>query len=317
MQDVSGVIFDIKKYSIHDGPGIRSTVFYKGCPLRCWWCHNPESQKMQPEIMLRATRCICCEACVDICLHEAIQSARRESGASMPYTDRSRCQQCGDCIDVCYSGAREWVGVKMTVSEVMRTIERDQLFYEQSGGGVTISGGEPLMQPEFLLALLTACKAAGIHTALDTSGYAAWHLLKKFTPLVDLFLYDLKFIDNQKHRKYTGVSNHLILSNLHRLTLAGAKIIARLPIIPDINDDEISLQLAGEFLSALPVTPAIDIIPYHSIAESKYESLGVPYRLAGLQSPDQELLIGVVRFLQGFGLSVSAQSLIQPLNVEV
>src|SRR5665648_251738 len=182
----AGFIFDIKKYSINDGPGIRTTIFLKGCPLSCWWCHNPESQSPRPELIFRPGRCDLCGACVDTCQHAAITWS-----LNGPLTDRDTCQRCGDCAQVCYSEARQMVGRQMSLSEVMAEIKQDLTFYEESGGGVTLSGGEPLFQKEFSLAILKACREQDIHTVLDTCGYTNWQTFEQSTPYVNLFLYDL------------------------------------------------------------------------------------------------------------------------------
>lgn len=314
MKTVSGIIFDIKKYSIHDGPGIRTTVFFKGCPLRCWWCHNPESQSMQPQLMLRDKRCLRCGVCGGICEEGAIFDS---IDGSVPDTDRLLCQVCGKCVEACFSGARELVGKRLTVEEILAEIERDRPFYDQSGGGVTLSGGEPLMQPAFLLALLTACRESELHTTLDTSGYASWRVMEKVLPWVNLFLYDLKFVNDNKHQEYTGVSNRNILQNLKRLSAAGVSIVVRIPLIPGINDNEAELHLFGKYLTNLPNMPQVEIMPYHDIAEAKYESLGITYQLPGLKPPTREKLTQVQQVLESYGLSTSSLSLPQTFVSEV
>jgi pyruvate formate lyase activating enzyme len=205
----TGIVFDIKKFSIHDGPGIRTTIFFKGCPLRCWWCHNPEGLTPEPELMIRANRCIRCDACLDVCPHGAISR-----DGDKVFTDVAKCLRCGTCVAACYAEARQIVGQEMAAAQVMAEIERDVPFYDESGGGATFSGGEPLLQPDFLCELLSACRARGIHTAVDTCGFAPWEVLDSVRKYVDLFLYDLKLMDEARHRAFTGVSNALILSNL-------------------------------------------------------------------------------------------------------
>lgn len=294
-----GLIFDIKKYSIHDGPGIRTTVFFKGCPLSCWWCHNPESQSPAREILLRDNRCIRCGACIDTCPHGAISWDGDEV-----ITDRAKCEQCGTCTAVCYADARESVGRDMTVDQVMAEIERDIAFYDESGGGVTFSGGEPLLQRDFLLELLQACKAKEIHTAVDTSGCAAWLTIDRIRPYVDLFLYDLKLMDDDKHREFTGASNQSILKNLQTLSQQGHHIIVRVPIIPGINDDAETVRQIGAFVSALPHPIGVDILPYHHIGIDKYLRLNKPYRLFETRQPSAERMAEVAQQLNQFGLSV-------------
>jgi pyruvate formate lyase activating enzyme len=295
----SGILFDIRRYSVHDGLGIRTTVFFKGCPLNCWWCHNPEGKSPQIEIFQRENRCIRCGACLDVC----------ETGAIYQHNDsfeinRLLCTLCGACVEECYAEARELVGKRMTVAEVLEEIERDRPFYEQSGGGVTFSGGEPLFQPTFLAALLKACRSQGIHTALDTCGYASWETLNRIRQDVDLFLYDLKLIDEQRHRQFTGVSNQLILENLRRLSALGQAILVRFPLIPYINDDEINLRQMVEFLSSLPQKTPVDLLPYHASALHKYHGLGVEYRLRETPAPDQERLNVIKSFFESYGFTV-------------
>lgn len=296
----TGLVFDIKHYSIHDGPGIRTTVFLKGCPLSCWWCHNPESQSPHMEMLLRDNRCIKCGACIETCPQAAIQWLDGE-----PVTDRTLCAQCGTCEAVCYAEARERVGREMTVAQVMAAIERDAAFYDESRGGVTFSGGEPLWQADFLLALLQACQAREIHTALDTSGCAAWATLDRVRPFVDLFLYDLKVIDDDKHREFTGVSNRAILSNLQALSADGHHVIIRVPIVPGINDDDATVQQIGAFAGALPHVTGVDILPYHHIAIDKYLRLNKPYRLFETRQPSAERMRAIAQQLQAFNLSVT------------
>src|SRR5512143_1245373 len=198
---ITGMVYDIMRFSTRDGPGIRTTVFFKGCPLSCWWCHNPESQSPQREVILREQRCIRCGACLEACPHHAIAWRDGE-----PFTDRAVCERCGICTSGCYAEVRQIVGREMTVEQVVAEIAPDTAFYDESQGGVTFSGGEPLLQPDFLLALLQACKTRDLHTAIDTSGFAAWDTLDRIRCFTDLFLYDLKVIDDERHREFTGVT---------------------------------------------------------------------------------------------------------------
>lgn len=299
-----GLIFDIRKFSLHDGPGIRTTVFFKGCPLSCQWCHNPESQSFQPEIMFWESRCIQCGTCFGHCPEEAIIPVKDQDGRIQYPTDRNLCTQCGECVAVCPTSARELIGRCMSVTDVMNTIERDRTFYEESGGGVTFSGGEPLAQPAFLGDLLRACKKMDIHTAVDTSGYAAWDILEKIHPQVDLFLYDLKLMDDNRHRQYTGVSNRRILENLRALAECGVAIVIRFPLIPGINDDMENLCQLGEFLSALPGLDRLDVLPYHPSALGKYERLALSYSLPNMVSPSDERVLETVQILERYRLNV-------------
>jgi len=295
----TGIIFDIEKFSIHDGPGIRTTVFFKGCPLNCWWCHNPESQALEQEMWFWARRCIRCGACLPACTQGAISLL-----GDSTITDDALCTACGDCVQVCQADAREMVGRQVTVAEVTAEIEKDIVFYDESGGGVTFSGGEPLMQPGFLYALLQSCQEREIHTAVDTSGLAAWKTLQRISEKVDLFLYDLKLMDDEKHRQFTGVSNGLILSNLAALASQGNAITVRVPIVPGINDDDENISRIGEFAASLARVPSISILPYHQAGVDKYARLHKMYALPATQSPSDERVAEVAKTLQAFGLSV-------------
>ena len=296
---VTGLIFDIKKFSIHDGPGIRTTVFFKGCPLSCWWCHNPESQSSRREMMFRERRCIRCGACQAVCTQGAISM-----DGDVVSTDREKCTLCGACVEACYAEARELVGREVTVAEVMAEIEQDVAFYDQSGGGVTFSGGEPLVQRDFLLALLRACKEKEIHTAVDTCGFATWETLDSLREHVDLFLYDLKLMDNARHLKSTGVSNELILGNLHRLSTLGHDIILRMPIIPGINDDDENIRQTGALAAALPCLNRLDVLPYHRAGAEKCSRMNRVYGLPETRPPSDERMSRIVQILRGFGLQI-------------
>ncbi len=299
MDERYGMIFDIKKFSIHDGPGLRTTVFFKGCPLACVWCHNPESQRQGPEWMVYANRCLHCGACLDACPQGAI--TLEEQG---PRTDEAVCLLCGACVTACYADARQLVGQRMSVAQVMAEIEKDVAFYDEGGGGVTFSGGEPLAQPDFLLALLRACREREIHTVLDTCGYASWSVLDRVRPYVDLFLYDLKVMDDERHRRLTGVSNVLILTNVRELAARGHRIRLRVPVIPGLNDDEDNLRRLGRFAADLPRLEGVDLLPYHATAADKYGRLERPYSLAEIRPPTQERMAELVAILAEFGLQV-------------
>ena len=296
---ITGTIFDIRKYSIHDGTGIRTAVFFKGCPLECCWCHNPEGRAYHPELIFRPARCILCDDCLRVCPSEAVT---RQGDAIQ--IDRTRCKVSGECAAVCNAEALQVVGREMTVQQVIAEIERDTVFYEQSGGGVTFTGGEPLAQPHFLLELLSACRARALHIAVDTSGFTPWPVLDKIRPLVDLFLYDLKLMEDARHRQWTGVSNKIILSNLRQLSEAGHKILIRIPVIPGINDDEENLRQTGAFLASLPNVPPVELLPYHNIAEGKYAGLGMNYALAEIHPPAHEQMQAFAALLTGYGLKV-------------
>lgn len=292
-------MFDIRRFSVHDGPGIRTTVFLKGCPLRCSWCHNPEGLSAAPEVVWRGERCTRCGTCIATCPEEAL--AWNGDG---PVLDGARCTLCGDCAAVCYADAREVLGRTMSVPEVISEVERDRPFYEQSGGGVTFSGGEPLAQPAFLAEALHSCRLREIHTVLDTSGYAPWAALDALRTDVDLFLYDVKLVDDHRHRDVTGVSNATILENLARLAAAGHEIVLRLPLIPGVNDDEDNLRDTATLAAALGVA-RVDVLPFHRLGSDKYARLGRDALMPDTAPPPDHRVAGVVALLHGFGLTAA------------
>jgi pyruvate formate lyase activating enzyme len=297
-----GTVFDIRRYAIHDGPGIRTTVFLKGCALACWWCHNPESQAPGPELILHHGRCIRCGACVAAC-----ERGAASLGAEGPAADRERCAGCDAlaCASACVADAREVVGRVMTVEQVLEAVVRDEPFYEASGGGVTLSGGEPLFQGEFTAALLAGLKARGLHTALDTCGHAPWALLDRLRGDVDLFLYDVKLVDDERHRRYTGVSNRRILENLRALAGAGHRIVLRFPVIPGVTDDEDNLRAVAGLAAGLPGLAGVELLGYHRIGVHKYARLGRPYRLPDVDVPTRARLDAVASLFAAAGATVS------------
>lgn len=249
--------------------------------------------------MLRESRCIRCGVCVDACPHAAIGW-----NGSGPVTDQALCVRCGECAQLCFAEARETIGREMTVAEVMAEIERDLTFYDESGGGVTFSGGEPLLQRDFLLDLLKSCRQQQIHTAVDTSGFAAWDTLERLRGYVDLFLYDLKVMDETRHREFTGVSNQLILANLVALAERGHRLNLRVAIIPGLNDDDDNLRRTAEFAATLPQQPSISILPYHHTALDKYNRLHKAYALAEIRPPSAERMAEIAGVFRNFGLVV-------------
>ena len=262
------IVFDIEKFAVHDGPGIRTVVFIKGCPLHCLWCHNPESQSFEPELLFDPGKCTMCGKCVSVCPQHCHAVADGKHSF-----DRADCVHCGKCPESCPAEALKAVGRKMSVSEVMSEVEKDRVFYLNSGGGITLSGGEPLAHFAFSSALLKAAKDAGIHTAVETSGFAPWERINELLPLVDLWLWDVKAVP-EKHEDLTGVPAQPILDNLKRLDQSGASIILRCPLVPGINDEDAALHHIAELANTLKNVQQIDLEPYHPMGEGKSRNLG-------------------------------------------
>jgi pyruvate formate lyase activating enzyme len=275
MQDktVKGVVFNIQHYAIHDGPGIRTTVFLKGCPLRCLWCQNPESQDLKPVIFFNAEKCTGCGMCIEACPENAIRIVDEKSA-----TDRGRCKGSGKCAEVCPNEARSLMGRIMSGAEVFEDVNADALFYQNSGGGVTLSGGDPVAQPAFSIDILKRCRNAGIHTAVETCGFAKWETLKSILEYVDLVLYDIKHMDPVKHKAFTNVSNERILDNAKRIrTELKLPMLARIPVIPGYNDSLDALKAAAQFIAReLGPSVSVHLLPYHRLGETKYERLEKP-----------------------------------------
>ncbi len=254
-----GLVFDVKRFAIHDGPGIRTTLFFKGCPLRCPWCHNPESLLPRRELVFHGERCLLCRACLEACPTGA---ASLEPGKAP--ADGERCNLSGACVEACPPGAREILGRWITLEEALAELERDRVFFQESGGGVTFSGGEPLAQADFLESLLSACRERGLHTALDTTLFAPPEVVGRMLPLADLWLVDLKHMDSRVHRRFTGVPNEGILENLRLLASRGGRIFARIPLVPGFNDSRENLEAAADFLREMgEAVEEVDLLPYH------------------------------------------------------
>jgi pyruvate formate lyase activating enzyme len=301
-----GVIFDIQRYSIHDGPGIRTVVFLKGCPLRCEWCSNPEGRNPVPELEFFASRCERCGRCVEVCPREAVNRALDSAPAEK--LDRRACDLCGVCVEACLSSALVLSGRRVTVEEVMVEVKKDLAFYRRSGGGVTLSGGDPLAQPSFARTLLERCGEANIHTAIETCGHAPEQVFRQVVEPSDLVLYDLKHADPMEHQRLTGASNTVVLRNLRVLVGMGKPIVARLPLIPGQNDGEANLREIGTLLSGLGIRE-VHLMPFHQLGKDKYQRLGIRYELgelpALLGSGDGGNTLPVARaVLESFGLAV-------------
>jgi pyruvate formate lyase activating enzyme len=301
----TGQVFNIQRYSLHDGPGIRTTVFLKGCPLRCWWCHNPEGMSPEPEIVVAEGRCIACGRCHEACPQgDASQGQPQSSMHGNGAVPVATCVRCGSCVDACPTQARQFLGRRMTVGEVVREIEKDHIFYDESHGGVTFSGGEPFAQSAFLLELLRACRDREIHTAVDTTGFTSSETLLAAARWTDLFLYDIKVMDDARHRKYTGVSNAMILDNLKLLGHEHRNIWVRVPIVPGINDADEDLAAAIRFAASVPGVKQVNLLTYHHTGAYKFSRLGRPYQAESIVPPDAEFFGRAATRLQSLGVPI-------------
>ncbi len=275
---VKGTIFDIQRFSLHDGPGIRTTLFLKGCPLKCLWCHNPESINPMPELFFSSERCATCGKCVEICENKAISI---KNGVRV-YSS-CKCELCGKCVNACHEGALSLAGYEISTDEVILIVKKDLLFYKKSLGGLTLSGGEPLLQHKFALDILQKAKALGIHTCVDTTAYRTWESIQEIVPLVDLFLIDLKSMQTGRHKELTGVDNGIILENIRQLLSYNARIIIRVPVI---------------------TVEAIEILPYNKMAKSKYLNFGKPYLYENLETQSPEKMEEIVRLFDEIDIPI-------------
>jgi pyruvate formate lyase activating enzyme len=287
---MQAILFDIQRFCVHDGPGIRTTVFFKGCNLKCFWCHNPESINAAPEMQYLSMKCIGCGKCAACCPNGCHTF---EDG--MHRYDRAACQLCGRCAQACDAEALSWAGRRYTVQEALDVALRDKPFYDNSGGGITCSGGEPMLQKDFLLELLKRARAAGLHTAVDTAGNVPFEWFIEILPHTDLFLYDLKCMDNGRHREATGVGNGLILDNLAGLSQAGARIWVRIPVIPPVNGTLCHMRQAAEYLAPLPGIEKVELLTFHRLGGGKYESLGGSYDAMGIKPFSKEEMLGLAK----------------------
>jgi pyruvate formate lyase activating enzyme len=298
---MQGIVTNVQRFSIHDGPGIRTTVFFKGCNLRCFWCHNPETLSIKQELQVFPDRCIGCGACFAACRQGAHVAA--DDGGQRAFL-RDLCLACGQCASTCYAEALVLVGEWRTVDEVVGEVLRDRPFYDTSGGGVTLSGGDPLMQPEFALAVLERCRQEGLHTAIETAANYGWERLARFLPLTDLMMMDIKLLDSAQHKACTGVPNERILANAQRLGQEAEALIVRTPVVPGVNDNDEAIAQIARFVSGLPRLQYYELLSFHPMATGKYRSLDLDYRARELQSPSAELMEHLAEVARCEGIEV-------------
>lgn len=299
----TSVVLNIQRFSVHDGPGIRTTVFFKGCPLHCPWCHNPESMDPRTQIAVREDLCLGCGLCAPVCPE---QGAGRLDLSAVANRPGAICQRCGACAEACPSGAREALGWRLGLPELMVELERDRPYFEESGGGVTFSGGEPILPGNagFLTACLDECRRAGLHTAVDTCGHVPTRSILSVAERADLLLYDLKILDAQRHRALVGVDNELILHNLRELVRTGVEIWIRVPLIPGLTDDEANLRALARCVADLPRPLPVYLLPHHGSAGQKYHRLGLTDPLADVAPPAPELVEARAALVREAGLEV-------------
>lgn len=298
LESTPGAIFDVQRFSLHDGPGLRTDVFFKGCSLHCAWCCNPESQRPAPELSVFVANCIGCGKCVNVCPRGALSLVEGKV-----VRDAARCDQCGLCVPTCAAAALRMIGRAVTAGEVMREVLRDAAFYAPGSGGLTLTGGEPMLQPEFALALLRLAKSEGLHTALETCGQATWEVLESLLPYLDLVLYDIKHMHPMPHRHATQIDNERILDNLRRLVAAGAHVVLRMPLIPGFNTDEDNLNRVAEFAAQVGIQD-VHILPYHALGKPKYRALGRDYMLEEIAPMKAEQAEPMAELIRAHGLRV-------------
>lgn len=297
---IKGIIFDIQRFTLHDGPGIRTTVFLKGCPLKCLWCHNPESINPKPELFFFPERCVRCGSCVEVCPNQAVSITE-----GIRVFSSQNCTLCGKCTLTCSKRALSLAGYEISSDEVIHILKKDLPFYKKSNGGITLSGGEPLLQQKFVLDILKQAKALGIHTCIDTTAYRKWEHIQEVVPYIDLFLVDLKSMDTSNHRELTGVGNGIILENIKQLVENDARIIFRVPVIPGVNDDIANFTLMVSFLKSLHSTiEGIELLPFNVMARSKYQRFGKPYLYTNLKTQTPEKMNEIAKIFAEADLPV-------------
>jgi pyruvate formate lyase activating enzyme len=309
---MKNIVIEIQRWSVSDGPGTRTVVFLKGCPLHCPWCANPESQDRQPQIGIFPSRCVECYACVREC----------PEGVAIPAKDGAFsgdiCTQCGKCIKVCHSGARTWMGEEMSATQLIQIIKKDMVFYRKSSGGVTFSGGEPLTQPDFLKAVIEGCQKLGIHAAIETCGFFSWESAEDTVRLADFVLFDIKHMHDKKHKVITGVANKRILENAKKITQLDIPMVIRIPVIPSINDSQENIKATAKFVRAyLPSALGIEMLPYHKLGLSKYAALGLDYKLHHIKPPDEAHIEMLQDLITAEGVScITADSSYDPQPIQ-
>ncbi len=297
-----GIVLNLQRFSVHDGPGIRTLVFMKGCPLRCLWCSNPESQTVGFQLGFIESRCVGCGKCIEVCPVKAIK--RLEDGRI--YNNRALCTNCGKCVEVCLYEAREIAGKESAIEKLVKEVEEDRDFYANSGGGVTVGGGEPLIQHGFVREFLKRCQDRWLHTAMETCGHSPWEHLEKVLEYVDYLFYDIKHMDPVIHREITGVSNELILGNIEKIIANRIvpAIVIRIPVIPGLNDSEANIESTAKFISGLGPVKGIELLPYHRLGNSKYDQFGMKYKLDELRAPCEDHMQKLNSIIESFGLAI-------------
>jgi len=296
-------VLSVSRMTIHNGPGLRTVIYLKGCPLRCLWCSTPESQKANPEVAVYPNKCICCEECISVCPLEAI--AVTDETVNI---DRSLCNNCGRCVEVCHSEALQLLGQSWTIKELVDEVTKDSAFYKRSGGGVVISGGEPLLNPDFIVKLLRGLKEERIDIGIDTCGYVPWENIERTLPYIDFFLWDIKHMDTERHRELTGVSNELILSNARSVSKKNIPLYIRIPVIPGYNDSEENIRAICEFSQDLSSIVEIHLIPLHHLGKGRYDSLGRSYSIDDVPLITDNVLENLKTLVELYGLKCVIQA---------